>query len=72
MFKVAESGKRKTNEFGIGIRTPWENDRGTEKYNILSIDFFKRFWYIKIPQIIKPKKVWVEMSEPRHNYKTSK
>ncbi len=63
MFKIIESEKSEWNHFSLGIKTPWENDCGNKNYNIFYIAFFKKYYRFKIPQIIKPKKIWVEYSK---------
>lgn len=59
-FKLKEYYKYKHNEYGIDLSTGFEEDSDS---NSLNIKFMKYSFWFRIPQIIKPKRVWVDLSQ---------
>lgn len=57
------------NEFGIELSSGY-HDGGLGNSNSLYIRFMKHSWWFQIPQIIKPKTVWVDCS--KYSWATSK
>ena len=63
IFKVKESGTSKYTAFALEISTSGEDHPLIERYNTLHIALFHHFWYIRIPEIIKPQVKWVDLSQ---------
>lgn len=61
-MKVIERGKRKYNTYSFNIATRGE-DWDHEKTNMVSIHLFKWFVYFTVPEFIKPKTIWVDLSK---------
>jgi hypothetical protein len=61
-WKVKESGTHDKWEFALGISTPYEYSP-SNPHNVLKIYLFKKYWFIRIPELIKPKFVWVDTSK---------
>jgi hypothetical protein len=53
--------------FGISVQTPYELDHGEKPYCHLNVSFFDHSWWIKIPEIFKPKTYWVDTSNDHWN-----
>ncbi len=53
--------------FGIFVQNPYELDHGEKPYCQLNISLFDHSWWIKIPEIFKPKKKWVDTSNASWN-----
>ena len=48
--------------FSICLQTPWEDDHGDMPHNLFHFHVWRWSWWIKIPQIIKPKEKWVDLA----------
>jgi hypothetical protein len=62
MIKLKEHAIRDRWSFGISLQTPYESYK-TDDYCFLTIQFFRHWFWFKIPQIIKPKEQWVYTSK---------
>ena len=62
MFKLIQKATREEIGFALQLMTTYEED-SDGPHNILNIGFFHTSLWFKIPQIIKPKKVWVDISK---------
>lgn len=48
--------------FGLAIQNPYGDDLGNENYCQLVIQLFKHSWYIRVPELFKPRHEWVDLS----------
>lgn len=48
--------------FALGLKTPYVEERHNP-HNLVHIALFGHSWWIKIPQLIKPKEKWVDCSQ---------
>lgn len=60
MFRFKEKGVSGYTRFALGISTCHEECR--KPHNVIHVAFFNRFAYIAIPEIIKPRMKWVDLS----------
>ena len=49
--------------FALGIQNPYERDHWEKPYCQLHIAGFGHSWWIKIPEIFKPREKWVDLSK---------
>lgn len=63
-FKVREKGKNNYSRIALSLRS-MDNEEvySPTKYNMLHIAFLGWYWFITIPQIIRPKVKWVDTSQ---------
>lgn len=59
--KLREHSVRKHRDYGIELSTGFGDH--DNRYNSLHIKFMRHSWWFQVPQIIKPKKVWVDCSK---------
>ena len=69
MIKLTEHVVGKNREYGFELSTGY-HDGGEGDYNTLNIKFLRHSWWFRIPQIIKPKTVWVDLSQ--HDWATER
>lgn len=60
-MKIIESYKNQDIGFALSIQTHSEDERNPS--NLLHIAFWKRSFWIQIPNILKPKEKWVDLSK---------
>jgi hypothetical protein len=60
MFKLKEFSKSKEWGFALSLKTAYDFDK--DKPNVLHIAFFGYSFWFEVPQILKPKSVWVDTS----------
>lgn len=62
MIRLKSCHTQDSNRFALSISNPYEDDHGPEKCN-LNIALFKKSWWFEIPQLFKPIKKWVDLSD---------
>lgn len=65
MFKLREYTNQSHTPLAFEVSTPYDD----EKYNTLHVAIGKFGWYFNIPQLIKPKTVWVDAMIPTPDFK---
>lgn len=62
-FRIREKGKNNYSLFAFSIRSMDDEDYySTDPHNILHIALLGYYWYINIPEIIRPRLNWVDTS----------
>lgn len=61
MIKLTEYEPNSNVYFSLKMMTPWDDDG--RPYNIVNIALFKKSWWFRVPEIIKPFKLWRKFSD---------
>lgn len=63
MISVREFVTNSEPGFALGIQNPWGDDCGHEEYCLFHGKIWKWSLWLKIPELFKPKKRWVDLSK---------
>lgn len=65
MFSIKEKGVHKYISFALELSTGnhYDEPHDVAPFNTLRVAFMHHFWYIKVPEIIKPRSRWVDLSQ---------